>query len=92
MISTPAPCVNAISTGEFTRLSSQPKRIRPSAICNPPESRQSQIASSTQRALPGSASPVSEALTSRQVSAVAPTDKRIDAPNSAATSAGSSEA
>ena len=46
----------------------------------------------THCALPGSAMPVSEADTKMAVSAVGPTDKRLDALNSTATKAGISEA
>ena len=92
MINSAAACVNPISTGELMRLSSQPKRTKPSTTCNVPVSRASQTASSTQWVLPGSARPCSEVPTSRQVSAVGPTDSRVEALNSTATSAGSREA
>ena len=92
MISTAAAWVKAISTGAFTRLSNQPKRTSPSTTCSRPLSSASHIASCTHWALPGAASPVSDALTSRQVSAVGPTDRRGEALNNTAISAGSSEA
>jgi len=92
MISSAAAWVKAISTGALTRFSSQPKRRKPSAICSKPDNSASQTASSTQRALPGSARPLSEALTSRQLSAVGPTDSRTELLNSTASSAGSIEA
>ena len=60
--------------------------------CMPPLSNDSHTASSIQRALPGSASPVSDALTSRQVSAVGPTESRTDELNSTAIYAGSMDA
>ena len=92
MIRMAAPWVNAISTGEVIRLSSQPKRTKPSATCVRPVNKHSQTASSIHCALPGAASPVSEVPTSSAVSAVGPTDKRVDAQKSTATSAGSIEA
>jgi hypothetical protein len=92
MMSTAAPWVKAIRTGALTRLSNQPKRAKPSTICSPPESRASHTASSIQRALPGSARPVRDALTSRHDNAVGPTDRRGDALNNTATSAGSIDA
>ena len=91
-MSTAAAWVKAMSTGEFTRLSSQPKRAKPSTICSSPLSSASHTASAIHCALPGSARPLSEALMSRQVSAVGPTDRRTDELNSTAISAGSSEA
>ena len=91
-MSTAAAWVNAMSTGEFTRLSNQPKRANPSAICSSPLSSDSHTASAIHCALPGVARPLSEALMSRQVSAVGPTDSRTDELNSTAMSAGSSEA
>ena len=81
-----------MSTGEFTRLSNQPKRAKPSTICNRPLSKASHTASAIHCALPGAASPLSDALTNRQVSAVGPTARRGDALNSTAMSAGRSEA
>ena len=92
MMSTAAACVKAMSTGELTRLSNQPKRAKPSTICSSPVSSASHTASSIQRWLPGSAKPVSEAPTSRQVRAVGPTDSRGEALKSTAISAGSSDA
>jgi len=91
-MSTAAACVKAMSTGAFTRLSNQPNRTSPSTTCSRPDSSVSHTASETQSADPGVASPASDALTSRQVMAVGPTDRRCDAPNSTATSAGSIEA
>ena len=88
MMSAAVPCVNAMSTGVLTRLSSQPKRASPSASCSAPAMSASHTASNTHCALPGAASPVSEADTSDD-SAVGPTDSRVDAENSAPASAGS---
>ena len=92
MMSTAAPWVKAISTGAVTRLSSQPACTAPSAICSVPVSSASHTARLTHSALPGVASPVSEAATSSDDKAVGPTDRRGEAENSAATSAGSIEA
>ena len=92
VISTAAPWVKPISTGELTSRSSQPKRPAPSASCIAPDSSVSQTASATHSRLPGMASGASEAPTSRLVSAVGPTDSRADELNSTATSAGSSAA
>ena len=92
MMITAAPCVKAVSTGELTRLSNQPKRAKPKTICSTPDSSDSQTARLTHSALPGVARPLSEADTSMAVSAVGPTDSRVDALNSTATKAGSSEA
>ena len=92
MISTAAACVKAISTGELTRLSSQPKRARPSATCSRPVSSASHTARVTHCGLPGWARPVSEAAISSAVSAVGPTESRCDDENSTATSAGRMEA
>ena len=61
MMSTAAACVKAISTGEFTRFSSQPKRAAPSTTCSPPDSSASHTASSTHSGLAGAASGLSEA-------------------------------
>ena len=92
MMSTAAPWVKAISTGALTRLSSQPNRTKPSTTCTRPDSRASHTASSIHCALPGAAMPVSEALTSKQVRAVGPTDRRMEPLNSTAISAGSMDA
>jgi hypothetical protein len=92
MMSSAAAWVNPMRTGALMTLSSQPKPPRPSTSCSNPDRKASHTARSTQRALPGSARPLSEAATSRQVSAVGPTDSRVDAPHSTPTSAGSSAA
>lgn len=91
-MSSAAACVNPPSTGEVTRLSSQPKRRAPSSSCSRPDSSAIHAASCTQCALPGSAMPVSDAPMSRLVSAVGPTPSRVDELQSTATSAGTSEA
>ena len=92
VISTAAPCVKPISTGELTSRSSQPSPAAPSTSCISPDSSVSQTASATHSLLPGTAIGASEAPTSRLVSAVGPTDSRADELNSTAISAGSSAA
>jgi hypothetical protein len=87
-----AACVNAVSTGELTRFSNQPARTSPSPTCSRPDSSASHTARLTHSALPGCARPVSDAVTSKQVNAVGPTDSRTEPPHSAATRVGSSEA
>ena len=47
MISSAAPCVNAISTGALTKLSSQPKRSKPKPTCSRPDNKASHMASAT---------------------------------------------
>src|SRR2546427_12639478 len=64
-ISSAAACVKPVSTGEVTRLSSQPARIRPSDHCTRPDKIAIQAARATQCAEPGSARPVREAPISR---------------------------
>ena len=91
-ISTEAPCVNPISTGELTSLSSQPKRPIPSISWMAPDNSAIHAASATHSALPGIARGASEAPTSKLVSAVGPTDRRADALHSTPTSAGMNEA
>ena len=81
-----------VSTGDVTKLSSQPERPSPINSWTPPDSSANHTANSTHWALPGSAKPVKDELTSRHVNAVGPTDSRVDAPHSTATSAGKSEA
>ena len=92
MMSTPAPCVNAINTGELTKFSSQPKRAKPSTTCSKPVMSDSHTVRLIHSALPGAAMPLSEAATKIEVSAVGPTDKRGDALNNTATSAGNNDA
>jgi len=91
-ISSAAACVKPLSTGEVTRLSSQPKRASPITSCSSPESMAIHAAMATHWALPGSARPVSDAPISRLVSAVGPTPSRVEALNNTAISAGISEA
>ncbi len=91
-MSTAAPCVKPISTGEFTSRSSQPKRPAPSTTWMAPEINVSHTAIATHSELPGTASGASDAPTSRLVSAVGPTDSRCDELKITATSAGKSAA
>ena len=91
-ISTAAPCVKPISTGELTSRSSQPKRPAPSTIWIVPDISVSHTAIATHSALPATASGASEAPTSKLVSAVGPTDSRWDELNITAISAGNSAA
>ena len=88
-MSTAAAWVKLMSTGELTTLSNQPKRIRPKPTCNAPDSKASHTARLIHPRLPGAANPDNEDATSRQVNAVGPTDRRVEAPNSTATKAGS---
>ena len=92
MMSTPAPCVNAINTGELTMLSNQPNRAKPNTICNAPVMSESHTVRLTHSALPGVAMPLSEAAMRIEVSAVGPTDKRVEALNNTAINAGNSDA
>jgi hypothetical protein len=91
-ISTAAPCVKPMSTGELTSRSSQPKRPAPSTIWMVPDISVSHTAMATHSSLPATASGASEAPTSRLVSAVGPTDSRCDELNITAISAGNSAA
>ena len=91
-MSTPAPCVNAINTGELTKFSSQPNRAKPSTTCSKPVMSDSHTVRLIHSVLPGAAMPLSEADTNIAVSAVGPTDKRCDALNNTATNAGNSDA
>jgi hypothetical protein len=92
MMSTPAPCVKAINTGELTKFSNQPKRAKPNTTCSKPVISESHTVRLIHSALPGAAIPLSEAAIKMDVSAVGPTDKRGEALNSTATNAGNSEA
>ena len=91
-ISTAAACVKPASTGEVTRLSNQPARIRPRLHCTRPESIAIHAASATHCVEPGSAMPVSEAPISSALSAVGPTPRRGEGLNKMATAAGMMEA
>ena len=91
-ISSAAACVKPVSTGEVTRLSSQPARISPSDHCTRPDRIAIHAASATQCAEPGSARPVSEAPISSALRAVGPTPRRGEPLNSTATRAGTMDA
>ncbi|MNV37278.1 hypothetical protein D3C71_1287920 [compost metagenome] len=83
-----AACVKPLSTGDVTRLSNQPNRTMPMTSWSRPDNSAIHAARATQSALPGSASPVSDAPIKRLVSAVGPTPKRVEELNSTATRAG----
>ena len=85
----PAAWVKPFSTGEVTRLTSQPLRSAPSSHCMAPAMMAIQQARVTQWALPGSAMPASDAPISRLVRAVGPTPRRGELLHSTATSEGS---
>ena len=57
MMSTPAPCVNAINTGELTKFNNQPKRAKPNTTCSKPVMSDSHTVRLTHSALPGVAMP-----------------------------------
>ena len=87
-----AAWVKPASTGEVTRLSSQPARTTPSTSCTRPDMMAIHAASCTHWADAGSAMPVSEAPMSRALSAVGPTPRRGEGLKSIATAAGMMEA
>ncbi|MNT16060.1 hypothetical protein D3C72_1511470 [compost metagenome] len=91
-MSSAAACVKPLSTGEVTKLSSQPNRARPITSCSTPDISAIQAANATHWALPGSARPVRDAPINKLVNAVGPTPRRVDELNSTATNAGISEA
>jgi len=88
MIRTAAAWLNPVSTGELTRLSIHAEPLAPTASCIAPDSSASQTASATHCALPGGASPTSEAPTSTLLSADGPTDSRVELENRTAASIG----
>ena len=91
-INSAAACVKPASTGDVTRLSSQPARTSPRLNCTSPDRIAIHAASTTHWAEPGSAMPVRDAPISRADSAVGPTPKRGDGLNKMATAAGMMEA
>ena len=91
-ISNAAARVKPVSTGDVTNCSSQPMRASPNSICTAPDSSVSHSTNCTHCALPGVASPASEAPSSKLVSAVGPTPRRVEELHSTATRAGNSEA
>lgn len=91
-ISRAAAWVKPASTGEVTRLSSQPARTTPRLHCTRPERIAIHAASTTHWAEPGSAMPVREAPISKALSAVGPTPSRGEGLKRMATAAGMMEA
>jgi hypothetical protein len=88
MMRSAAAWLKPVSTGELTRLSIQAAPDAPMTSCTPPASSDSHTASATHWSEAGAASPASEAATSTLVSAEGPTDRRVELPNSTATSIG----
>ena len=88
MISRAAPWLKPASTGELTRFSTHAARAAPRPSWMTPAISASHTASSTHCALPGSASPTSDAPTSTLVRADGPTDSRVEPLNRTAARAG----